>query len=153
MKKYPLILLLILSLGLPAAILALQATPQFVCGTSSGYGAEINPRQYLFDLRCRPALTETIVIPPNGSITVTVNLSNYYTATGRTNAAFDLHFAMDRALLMVRQQEAVEGTTVRDTISALYDLGVITSQSSYSFVIENRGLRSAVFDLSVRPQE
>jgi hypothetical protein len=153
MRRTLLVVFLIFTLSLPAALLAYQATPQFVCGTSSGYGAEINPSHYVLDLRCRPALAETIEIPPGGAITVTVELENYFTATGLATATFDLHFAMDRAWLTVREQEAVSGTTLRDTLSALHDVGVITSEPSYSFVIENEGFRSAVFDLSVRPQE
>jgi hypothetical protein len=136
---------------LPTLIFALQSTPQFLCSTPSGYGVEVNPQHYLLDLRCQPTLDHTLEIAPGGSARFTVTLSNFYAATSRNNAAFNIHLAMDRAWVTVRQADTLQGTTITDALSALQDVLINTSDSSYTFVVENRGLRSAVLDISVRP--
>jgi hypothetical protein len=144
--------LVLLALLLPALMAAGQSTPQFLCATSSGYGAEINPNQYLMDLQCQPALRETLVIDVGRSRTFTVSLANYYAATGRNQASFDIHLAMDRARIVVREADALEGQLITDTLASLADVAIVTQAQSYTFVIENRGLRSAVFDLTLRPR-
>jgi len=150
--KRVIVFALIIVLALPAALFALQATPQFQCLFFSGYATEINPGHYALDLQCQPMVGETLTIPIGQSRTFTVNLTSYYTATGRTNAEFVIHLAMDRARLMLRQPDALEGTLVTDTFEALKDVPISTSAPSYTFLISNEGLRSAVFDLSVRPR-
>lgn len=144
---------LFLLLALPVVVSALQATPQFQCLFASGYGGEISPNHYVLDLQCQPALGFTLDIPTGQTRTFTVNLSNYLTATGRLTAEFNIHLAMDRARINVRQADSLQGTEVTDALAALRDLRIRTSQQSYTFVIENLGLRSAVFDLSVRPYD
>lgn len=134
------------------SVMARQATPLFSCTAPGGYGVEVRPREYALDLQCQPALGQTLELPPGGSVSVTVSLGNYYAATGRANASFVIHLAMDRANIVVREAERLEGEMVTDFLSALRDVAIVTSQPAYAFVIENRGLRSAVFDLSVRPR-
>lgn len=146
------ILLLIALLAMPAALFALQATPQFQCLFFSGYATEINPGHYALDLQCQPVVGETITIPVGESRTFTVNLASYYTATGRTTAEFVIHLAMDRARLVLRQPDSLHGTLVTDTFESLKDVPISTSAPSYTFLVSNEGLRSAVFDLSVRPR-
>lgn len=153
MKTKSVLALLLILLLIPTLIYALQPTPQFLCGTPHGYGTEVNPRHYLLDLQCQPMLPETLEIPPNAAVRITVNLTNYYAATARNNAAFDIHLAMDRARITVRQADALEGEDITDTFAALQDVFINTSDQSYTFVIENRGLRSAVLDVSVRVRD
>lgn len=129
-----------------------QATPNFQCPSPTGYGARSTPLQIILDLQCQPAFGETIELPTGGSITVVVNLNNFYSATGRRSAAFNIHLAMDRANVVLRQSDSLIGTNVTDTLSSLQDVLINTSGAAYTFVIENRGLRSAVFDLSMRPR-
>jgi hypothetical protein len=146
---------LALALGLlltAGGVVARQATPLFTCAAPSGYGVEVQPARYALDLQCQPALGETLEVAPGGSVRVTVTLGNYYAATGQTEASFAIHLAMDRANLVVREVERLQGEQVTDFMAALRDVPIITDQPSYSFIIENRGLRSAVFDLSVRPR-
>ena len=152
MKKKLILLLsgFLVLLLLPTLIHALQSTPQFLCSTPSGYGVEVNPQHYLLDLQCQPMLEHTLEIAPGGSARFTVNLANFYAASGRNNAAFNIHLAMDRAWITVRQADALQGTTIRDTLSSLQDVLINTSVQSYTFVIENRGVRSAVLDVSLR---
>jgi hypothetical protein len=145
-------LLLAVVLGPAQAVWARQATPNFQCPSPTGYGARTTPTQVVLDLQCQPALGETLDIPAGGSITVTVNLANYYTATGRTSATFNIHLAMDRARITLRQADSLRGTDVTDTLSAMGDVLINTSGPSYLFIIENKGVRSAVFDLSLRPR-
>jgi hypothetical protein len=150
MKRLFLLPGLLAALLLPTLIYALQSTPQFLCSTPSGYGVEVNPQHYILDLQCQPMLNNTLDIPPGQSARFTVNLGNFYAASGRNNAAFKIHFAMDRAWIMVRQADSLQGTTLRDTLSALQDVLINTAAPSYTFVVENRGLRSAVLDVSLR---
>lgn len=149
--RYLFILALVLGLLVaPSLLRALQSTPQFLCATVSGYGGEVNPRQYLFDLQCQPALNQTLDIPVGEAYTFTVNLNNYYAVTGRNQAQFNIHLAMDRARVVVRQADVLDGEVITDTFSSLQDVAVVTNAGSYTFVIENRGLRSAVLDVSLR---
>lgn len=153
MKMTRLLLIgLFVVLAVPAALFALQATPQFQCLFFSGYATEINPGHYALDLQCQPVVGETMTIPVGESRTFTVNLSSFYTATGRTSAEFVIHLAMDRARLVLRQPDSLEGTLVTDTFESLKDVPISTSAPSYTFLVSNEGLRSAVFDLSVRPR-
>lgn len=152
-SKLLMVLGIVAALFLPTLIYAYQSTPQFVCATSSGYGVEVNPGHYLLDLQCRPTLGATLEIPPGQSTRFSVSLANYYTATGRNNAAFDIHLAMDRAWITLRQADSLQGTTITDTLSSLQDVLINTSEQSYTFVIENRGLRSAVLDVSLRVRD
>lgn len=140
-------------LFIPTLIHALQPTPQFLCGTPNGYGTEVNPNHYLLDLQCQPVLNDTLEIPPGAAARFTVNLTNYYAATARNNAVFAIHLAMDRARVTVREADSLEGEDITDTLAALQDVLINTSDSSYTFVVENRGLRSAVLDLSVRVRQ
>lgn len=142
----------LMTLLLPAVALALQSTPIFQCLFASGHGSRTAPTEYLLDLQCQPALPETIEIPSGGSIRVTVNLNNYYTATGRSEATFVIHLAMDRARLVLRPEGAERGSDVSDLLAALRDVPVTSTADVYRFTIENHGFRSAVFDLSVRPR-
>ncbi len=152
MNRQNLILVLLLSVfSMVGVVTARQTTPLYQCLTRSGYGVEINPRHYVLDFQCQPSLDRTVEIPVGQSITVTVNLSNYYTATGLNRAEFLIHLAMDRARLFLRQSDALEGTEITDFTAALQDVPINTQADTYTFVIENRGLRSAVFDLSLRP--
>jgi hypothetical protein len=153
-KKHVIVsLITVIALLIPTLIYALQPTPQFLCGTPHGYGTEVNPRHYLLDLQCQPMLPETLEIPPGASARFTVNLTSYYAATARNNAAFDIHLAMDRARITVREADALDGEDITDTFAALQDVFINTSEQSYTFVIENRGLRSAVLDVSVRVRD
>lgn len=152
MKRVAILVLCALLL-MPAVVSALQSTPQFQCLFASGYGGEINPNHYVMDLQCQPSLGFTFDIPRGETRTFTVNLSNYYTATGRVTAEFNIHLAMDRARIDVREADALVGTEVTDAAAALRDLRIRTTDQQYTFVIENLGLRSAVFDISVRPFE
>jgi hypothetical protein len=140
------------ALALGGHALARQATPQFQCSSSSGYGVMLEPGQYFLDLQCQPALAQTIELQPNQGATFTVSLSNWYAASDATDATFDIHLAMDRARIAVREQNALDEQIVTDTLAAMADVRVTTDQTRYVFVIENRGLRSAVFDLSLRPR-
>lgn len=155
MKTKPVLALAILFIFLliPTLIYALQPTPQFLCGTANGYGTEVNPNHYLFDLQCQPMLNDTLEIPPGAAARFTVNLTSYYAATARNNATFAIHLAMDRARVTVRQADALEGEDITDTLAALQDVFINTSEQSYTFVIENRGVRSAVLDVSVRVRQ
>lgn len=137
-------------LMLPAVLYAVQSTPQFQCLFYSGYATEINPGHYALDLQCQPVIGETITIPVGQSRTITVNLAAFYTATGRTTADFSIHLAMDRARILLREADSLQGTLVTDTAASLADVPISTSASSYTFVIQNEGIRSAVFDLSLR---
>jgi|GEM_PF-3462824 hypothetical protein len=129
-----------------------QATPQFTCLSPSGFAVELEPRQWYLDLQCQPVIGETLEIQPGQSAQFTISLSNYYAATARSSAAFDIHLAMDRAWVVVRQADQLQGEVITDTFAALQNVAVGTTAQSYVFVIENRGLRSAVFDLSLRPR-
>jgi len=149
MKKFALGLALGLLL-IPAALFALQATPQFQCLFFSGYATEINPGHYVLDLQCQPVIAETITIPVDEARTFTVNLATYYTATGHTTAEFAIHLAMDRARILLRQADSLQGTLVTDTTAALATVPISTSATDYTFIVQNEGIRSAVFDLSLR---
>lgn len=129
-----------------------QATPNFQCPSPTGYGARTTPLQIILDLQCQPAFGETLEMPVGSSITIVVNLNNYYSATGRRSASFNIHLAMDRANVTLRQSDSLIGTNVTDTLSSLQDVLINTSGEAYTFVIENKGMRSAVFDLSMRPR-
>jgi hypothetical protein len=155
MKAKTVLMVGILSIFLlvPTLIYALQPTPQFLCGTPHGYGTEVNPNHFLLDLQCQPMLPETLEIPPGAAARITVSLTSYYAATARNNAGFNIHLAMDRARITVREADALEGEDITDTFAALQDVFINTSEQSYTFVIENRGLRSAVLDVSVRVRE
>ena len=144
---------ILIAVLIPSLIFALQSTPQFLCSTPSGFGVEVNPDHYLLDLQCQPTLNKTLEIEPGDSMRFTVNLANYYAASARNNAAFDIHLAIDRARIVVRAADSLEGTTITDTFAALQDVLINTTAPSYTFVIENRRLRSAVFDLSVRVRQ
>ncbi|MBW4436580.1 MAG: hypothetical protein KME04_05570 [Pleurocapsa minor GSE-CHR-MK-17-07R] len=145
-------LLLIASLAAGGAALARQASPQFQCSASSGYGAMLEQDQYFLDLQCQPALATTIVLEPNEGATFTVSLSNWYAAVGMADAEFDIHLAMDRARIALREAGSADEQIITDVVAAMADVRVITDQTRYVFTIENRGLRSAVFDLSLRPR-
>lgn len=145
-------LLLVASVLLQTIGVFAQATPNFQCPSPTGYGGRSSPIQLILDLQCQPAFGETIEIPPGGSITVVVNLNNYYSATGRNSASFNIHLAMDRAFVTVRQSDSLQGTDVTDTLSAMRDVPISTTGGQYTFIIQNRGVRSAIFDLSVRPR-
>jgi hypothetical protein len=144
------VMVILIAVLVPSLIFALQSTPQFLCSTPSGFCVEVNPDHYLLDLQCQPVLNKTLEIEPGDSMRFTVNLANYYAASGRNNAVFDIHLAIDRARIVVRAADALEGTTITDTFASLQNVLMNTSDQSYTFVVENRGLRSAVFDLSVR---
>lgn len=145
-------LIVIATFVVAALGISAQATPNFQCLAPTGYGSRATPIQIILDLQCQPAFGDTVEIPPGGSITIIVNLNNYYSATGRTSASFNIHLAMDRALLTVRQSDVLQGTDVSDTLAAMRDIPISTTGSQYTFIVQNRGLRSAVFDLSVRPR-
>jgi hypothetical protein len=129
-----------------------QATPQFTCLSPSGFAVELEPRQWYLDLQCQPVIGETLEIQPGQSAQFTVSLSNYYAATARSSASFDIHLAMDRAWVVVRQADQLQGEVITDTLAALQNVAISTNAQTYVFVIENRGLRSAVFDVSLRPR-
>jgi hypothetical protein len=141
--------LLLVSTGVASAR---QATPQFSCSSPSGFGVELAPGDFYLDLQCQPVLNRTLEIAPGGAYRFTVSLSNFYAATGMADADFQIHLAMDRARIMVREADQLDGVLITDTIAAIQDIAVVTDEIRYVFVVENRGLRSAVFDLSVRPR-
>ncbi len=128
-----------------------QTTPQFTCSSPSGFGVELERGSFYLDLQCQPALSRTLEIQPGASARFTISLSNYYAANAANEAHFDIHLAMDRARIMVRQADQLDGELITDTLFALQNVAVVASGPSYTFIVENRGLRSAVFDLSVRP--
>ncbi|MBZ0302230.1 MAG: hypothetical protein K8J31_20950 [Anaerolineae bacterium] len=123
---------------------------EFGCMTDHAYGEEVHSGEYLLDLLCKPVLTETLEIPPDESILVTVNLNNYYVATDSSRADFSFHFAMQRARLLVKQEGSVGGEEIMDSDGIIQDISLITSEASYAVIIENKGSRSAIFDLSLR---
>ncbi|NDJ60139.1 MAG: hypothetical protein GYB67_03390 [Chloroflexi bacterium] len=145
------LMILVLLTSLLAPFVAGAQDDDFTCSTPSGFGEEVARAEYVLDLQCQPTLRETIEIRRNDLITITVNLENYYTATGNETAAFNIHFAMDRARVRLRQPDGLEGTIVADTLAALANVPITTSELEYTFIIENLGLRSAVFDLILRP--
>lgn len=142
-----LIVLVVFVLSIPAFA---QTETEFTCPTASGFGTVAEDGTVMLDALCQPVLNQTIEIEPDASITVTVSLANYFTAMNATSATFNIHFAMDRANIVVREPDALEGTALTDAASALADISITSEDAEYTFVIENRGLRSAIFDLSIR---
>jgi hypothetical protein len=147
------------SLGLLALLLAAalmvgaQATPENVCITSRGFGTRIERDTYTLDLLCQPTLLNTLEISPGNSITVNVDLTTYYRSTGRSSAAFDIHLAMDRARIRLREPDSLSSTEINDAGAALQSVRIETNEPErYTFIIENLGVRSAVFDLTMRPE-
>jgi hypothetical protein len=150
---------LAVSLGLLALLLAAallvgaQATPENVCITSRGFGTRTERAAYTLDLLCQPTLLNTLEISSGNSITVTVDLVTYYRLTGRSSAIFDIHLAMDRARIRLREPDSLSSTEINDLGAALQSVRIETGEPErYTFIIENLGVRSAVFDLTVRPE-
>jgi hypothetical protein len=130
-----------------------QATPTNVCVTNRGFGSRVDRDVYQLDLLCQPTLLNTLEVGRGDTITIQVNLANYYRATGRASAIFDIHLAMDRANIRLRQPDSLSSTAITDAGAALANVRIETTErEQYVFIIENLGLRSAVFDLSVRPE-
>ncbi len=149
MKK--IIAVVLLGLAIFAGGVLAQTTPQFTCSSPSGFGVELERDNFYLDLQCQPLLARTLEIQPGASARFTVSLSNYYAANAASEAHFNIHLAMDRARIVVRQADQLNGELLTDTFAALQNVAVVTTGPSYTFVVENRGLRSAVLDLSVRP--
>jgi len=121
-----------------------------LCNVESGYGMVVGRGEYLLDLQCRPTLPETIEIPPDRSILVTVDLSNYYRINRTEVATFLIHLAMQRANITIRQRGTIGGENIVDFRGALQSVEVTTTSRTFTFEIRNDGFRSAIFDLSVR---
>jgi DNA uptake protein ComE-like DNA-binding protein len=148
MKIVFLVLLFISSL-ITSPVAVSQTTDN--CVVPSGFGMQISENQYWFDLLCQPTLLTTLEIEPDISILVTIDLQNYYNATGNSTAEFDLHFAMQQARLRVIPVDTQEVSEIADETANIQGITVTTSAAFYEVVIENVGLQSAIFDLSVRP--
>jgi hypothetical protein len=151
MKKLTLALVGLLMLA--AAPMGAQESADFVCGTPSGHGHNDGGGIYVLDLQCRPALDHTVNLARDRSATVTVNLANYYAATGRDEAEFTIHLALERAHIFVREEGHMEGRDIIDAWGdALKDIDIEADEDTFTFIIENKGLRTAIFDVSVRPR-
>lgn len=124
---------------------------EFLCQVPSAFGERTGADAYTLDLLCQPVFPATFEIDPRDKITVTVNLKNYYDATGTTRADFEIHLAMQRARIEIIKPGDFSGREIVDFDGAIQDLEISTSDESLTFEVRNKGARSAIFDLSVRP--
>jgi len=106
----------------------------------------------MLDLQCSPAFDFTFEIEPNEVIKVSVNLSNYYLASGESDADFYIHLAMQRANIEIRESGSFGTENIVDANGAIQDVRISADGDIFTFEIENKGFRSAIFDLSVRPR-
>jgi hypothetical protein len=151
--KRSFLVLVLLAVLVPSAVFAqADVDPEFRCPVPYAFGSQAADGTYMLDLLCQPMLMQTIEIPVDGSITVAVNMANFYAATGGTSATFDIHFAMDRARVLVREPDGLEGVEITDAQSAFANIPLTTDEETYTFVVENRGMRSAILEISVIPQ-
>ncbi|NDJ60140.1 MAG: hypothetical protein GYB67_03395 [Chloroflexi bacterium] len=155
--KHVTLMLLVLAL-IPFAVMAQDTTPEpedmeptINCMTENAFGTVLaENEEYALDLLCQPTLNETIEVQPGENIIVTVDLTTYREAFETDRVTFDIHFAMDRANINVREADAMQGVQITDAARALESVEITTSAETYTFVVENQGFRSAVFDLSLR---
>lgn len=146
--------LVVIAVGLSVAVprIAARQGGDFLCYTDSGFGERVGlGGEYRLDLQCQPALAETIEIEPDAEITITVDLTSYYAKTGAYEAEFDIHIAMKRANIELRERGARSGVSMTDGQASLQDVSVTTNQDTFTFTITNNGFRSAIFDVTVRP--
>lgn len=129
-----------------------SADGKYACETDGAFAEEVVSGVYSFDLLCQPVLLETLEIDSGDEITVTVDLSSYYAATGQDRTQFSIHLAMQRANVFVDLQGSAGGQQIVDSDGRIQDVLVRTEEQTVAFTITNAGWRSAVFDLSVRPR-
>lgn len=128
----------------------LQAQPddEFTCPVDRAFGRQVIDRVYQFDLLCQPVLLETIEIQPNSYVYIIVDLDNYGIVTGSDEAEFLLHFSMQRSWLYLDEMDV----ELRDSNGHIQDVLVsVSANDQFGVTITNRGARSAIFDLSLRP--
>lgn len=128
------------------------AQSEFECQTPSGFGSLVEEGTYVLDLQCQPGFDFSFNIEPDDSIRIEVNLANYLEATGKDQTDFYIHLAMQRAFIEVREP-GYNGVEVMDSGGNIQDIELsdITGDN-YIFEIVNKGMRSAIFDLSIRPK-
>lgn len=148
MKKILLFILILVALRTTN----LSQSDNFVCNSPSGFGEVIDSDEVMLDLQCSPAFDFTFEIEPNEVIKVSVNLSNYYLASGESDADFYIHLAMQRANIEIRESGSFGTENIVDANGAIQDVRISADGDIFTFEIENKGFRSAIFDLSVRPR-
>lgn len=120
------------------------------CQEENGY-ASSSGRGIEFDLLCKPLYPETIELDSDSLLQVTIRLAKYKRNINHNTLSFRLHFAIDRGRLKIVQK----GTSIEETLSDsggnLKDFRIRTASDEIVFEITNSGFRSAIFDLSVRP--
>ena len=120
------------------------------CQEENGY-ASLLGRGVEFDLLCKTNYPETIELGGDSLLQVTVHLARYKRQMNLNTVSFQLHFAIDRGKLKIVQN----GTSIEETLSDsggnLKDFQIRTANDAILFEIINSGFRSAIFDLSVRP--
>lgn len=121
------------------------------CTTDNAFGTQTTDTHFALDLLCKPVLLDTLTVEKGNSITVTVNLASYAKSTGQTKSSFIIHFAMTRASINIKGQGETAGTNITDATDHIKDIPVSgVSGDTYDFTVTNNGLRSAIFDVSVR---
>ena len=119
---------------------------------TSGFAETSSDGVYRFNLLSALLLPDAIEISPNQTIQVVVDTKSYFQAKRVNEASFALYLAMDRANIIIRNEANGEERQVTDTLSALQEIIYSTTEEMMSFSIKNVGIRSAVFDLSIRPR-
>lgn len=120
------------------------------CQTDNAY-ATADEDGIEFDLLCKPSYAETIELDSDDSVQVTINLENYKSFADDERVDFRLHFAIERGSLEIRQPGSFGAEDLSDFGGNLKDLAFRTDEDSVEVEITNEGFRSAIFDLSVRP--
>jgi hypothetical protein len=151
MKRTVLSIIIFLILITPLAVFS--QSDAFTCGTTSGFGEDLGAGEYSLDLQCQASFDFSFEIEPDQSIMIEIQMSNYLKATGKEKADFFIHLAMQRARLELREPGSM-GVEVMDSGGIIQDIRVSdVSGETYIFEVVNKGFRSAIFDLSVRPSK